>query len=81
MDDAELVRQARTCIYGTKQTDALLVEMADRIGALVKERDKARAQLAAAISRAEYHADRNTTAADVFRDISALARTKGTDHE
>lgn len=40
MDDAELVRQARTCIYGTKQTDALLVEMADRIEALTKKRDE-----------------------------------------
>lgn len=45
MDDAELVRQARTCIYGTKQTDALLVEMADRIEELTKERDGLRAKL------------------------------------
>ena len=51
------------------------------VPALLKERDEARALVSAAISRAEYHADRNTTAADVFRDISDLAKIKGHGHE
>lgn len=47
MDDAELVRRALTCPYGTKQTDALIVELAYRIEALIAERDEARAALEA----------------------------------
>lgn len=57
--------------YYTKANSAYLAKEA--IASLHEQLVEAQALVAAAISRAEYHADRNTTAADVFRDISALA--------
>lgn len=69
-------------IDGVTEANARFIAAArDLVPALLKERDEARALVAAAVSRAEYHADRNTTAADVFRDISAIAKIKGADHE
>jgi hypothetical protein len=39
MTDAELIARLRGCPFGTKQTDALLVEAADRIEDLSAARD------------------------------------------
>jgi hypothetical protein len=68
MTDEELIARMRGCPFGTKQTDALLVEAADRIEALVKELDDV------TINRAAWELEAKIQQAEVarFEEMSML---------